>query len=91
MHIGVLVFLRMFTIPLLLLGGFYYVNNHTDGPQKAAVMNALTPGLAEIQRQFEALGASASSALPIAEAKFTSGRSMMGQTLNLSGGGFVRP
>lgn len=90
MHIGILVFLRMFSLPILLAGAWLYMNSTANTAQNSAE-KLVTPGLAEIQHQFKALGGNGISVLPIAQAKFTSGRQMLGQTLNLSGGGFTRP
>jgi hypothetical protein len=90
MHIGVLVFLRMFSLPILLVAGVMFFQN-SNAARQGLIQDALLPSLSQIERQFETLGAGASSVLPIAEAKFSSGRQMLGQTINLSGGGFVRP
>lgn len=87
----VLVFLRMFGPLLVLIAAYLYFFQEPGGHQNA-MNDLIAPYLAQIHDSLGAFGGAAKAYVaPIAEAKFSSGRDLMGQTFSLSGGGFVRP
>lgn len=101
MHTAFWVGLRIY-LPLIVLGGLYLLVQ--TGPGKAAadhvVEEQILPELAEIEAVLAGVGASMGAAMPrfqapVANAKFTSGRTLMNAVFpsgrQLSGGGFIKP
>lgn len=87
----VLVFLRMFGPLLVLIAAYLYFFGQPGGHQ-AMLDDLIAPYLDQINGSLGGMMGSAKAYMaPIADAKFSSGRDMLGQTFSLSGGGFVRP
>jgi hypothetical protein len=78
--------------PLLVLIAVYLFAFGEPGGHQAAMEDLVTPYVNELMAQLQGLGGRAGAYVaPIAEAKFSSGRAMLGSTFDLSGGGFIRP